>query len=47
MRNALYLVRPDGHVALADSLARPSELTASLDRWGISTSRANKRAGVA
>jgi 2-polyprenyl-6-methoxyphenol hydroxylase-like FAD-dependent oxidoreductase len=42
IRNALYLVRPDGHVALADSLARPSELTAYLDRWDIRISLSGK-----
>jgi len=37
LRNALYLVRPDGHVALADADASASELTAYLDRWKIRT----------
>jgi hypothetical protein len=37
MRDALYLVRPDGHVALADARAKASQLVACLDRWHIRT----------
>jgi hypothetical protein len=33
--NALYLVRPDGYVALADSEARTDRLTAYLETRGI------------
>lgn len=34
-RDALYLVRPDGHVGHADGGADPAKLLAYLDRWGI------------
>jgi 2-polyprenyl-6-methoxyphenol hydroxylase-like FAD-dependent oxidoreductase len=34
-RDALYLVRPDGYVALADPKAAPSSLSAFLDRQGL------------
>ena len=34
-RDALYLVRPDGHVALAEPNARPQVLEAYLESWGI------------
>jgi hypothetical protein len=34
-RNALYLVRPDGYVALADRAANPGALTAYLDARGL------------
>lgn len=37
-RDALYLVRPDGHVALADARATMVDLGAYLDRWNIRTS---------
>jgi hypothetical protein len=32
LRNAAYLVRPDGYVALADDQARAATVTAYLDR---------------
>ncbi len=35
MQDALYLVRPDGYVALADPNARPVALERFLDAWGI------------
>jgi 2-polyprenyl-6-methoxyphenol hydroxylase-like FAD-dependent oxidoreductase len=34
-RNAAYLVRPDGHVALADADARPDKLERYLDAHGL------------
>ena len=34
-RNAAYLVRPDGYVALADGDARTGAVTSYLDRWGL------------
>jgi hypothetical protein len=34
-RNAAYLVRPDGYVALADGDARTGVVTSYLDRWGF------------
>ena len=34
-RNAAYLVRPDGYVALADGDARAGVVTSYLDRWGL------------
>jgi len=37
-RNALYLVRPDGHVALADANGDTSNLRSYLDRWNIKPS---------
>ncbi len=33
MQDALYLVRPDGHVALADPNARPAALERYIDEW--------------
>ncbi len=30
-RNAMYLVRPDGYVALVDPLASPAAVTSYLD----------------
>jgi hypothetical protein len=38
-RNALYLVRPDGHVGFADDFASPAKLRAYLDSWLPSTVR--------
>jgi hypothetical protein len=35
MQDAVYLVRPDGHVALADPNARPSTLERYLDEWKV------------
>jgi 2-polyprenyl-6-methoxyphenol hydroxylase-like FAD-dependent oxidoreductase len=35
MQDALYLVRPDGHVALADPNARPAALERYVDEWSI------------
>ena len=35
MQDALYLVRPDGHIALADPNARPSALERYVDEWRI------------
>jgi 2-polyprenyl-6-methoxyphenol hydroxylase-like FAD-dependent oxidoreductase len=35
MQDALYLVRPDGYVALAEPNARPEALERFLDRWEI------------
>ena len=35
MQDALYLVRPDGHVALADPNGRPAALERFLDAWAI------------
>ncbi|WP_263417684.1 FAD-dependent monooxygenase [Terriglobus albidus] len=37
-RNALYLVRPDGHIGLADPIGNPANLRAYLDRWNIKPS---------
>ena len=34
-RNAAYLVRPDGYLALADGHARAGVATSYLDRWGL------------
>lgn len=34
-RDAAYLVRPDGHVALADPAASPARLEAFCDRWKL------------
>ena len=34
-RDALYLVRPDGHVGLADAEASPGALASYLDAWGF------------
>jgi hypothetical protein len=34
-RDALYLVRPDGHVAVATTSRHASAIAAFLDRWGI------------
>lgn len=34
-RNAAYLVRPDGYVALADPAPSPARLEAYLDRWRL------------
>jgi hypothetical protein len=34
-RNALYLIRPDGYVALADAKATPLLLTSYLNRQGL------------
>jgi FAD binding domain-containing protein len=34
-RDAMYLVRPDGHVALADPLQNPARLTRYLDAHGM------------
>jgi hypothetical protein len=47
MRDALYLVRPDGHVALADARARASELVAYLDRWHIRIPAPNQQRDAA
>jgi hypothetical protein len=35
LRNAMYLVRPDGYVALADRDATPSGLESYLDAHGL------------
>jgi 2-polyprenyl-6-methoxyphenol hydroxylase-like FAD-dependent oxidoreductase len=35
MRNAVYLVRPDGYVALADPQGSAAKLKAYLDEWGV------------
>ena len=45
-RNAVYLVRPDGYVALADSTARASTLTSYLDAH-LSSAPATPAAGSA
>jgi hypothetical protein len=37
LEDAAYLVRPDGYIALADSAARPDNLTRYLDTRGIRT----------
>ena len=37
LRNAMYLVRPDGYVALADGDATPSALESYLDAHGLRT----------
>jgi hypothetical protein len=37
-RNALYLVRPDGYIALADALASPAELARHLAAVGMTAS---------
>ena len=34
-RDAAYLVRPDGHVALADPAADPARLEAFCERWAL------------
>jgi hypothetical protein len=34
-RDASYLTRPDGYVALADPGQDPARLLAYLDRWGL------------
>ena len=34
-RDAAYLVRPDGYVALADPGQDPARLLAHLDRWSL------------
>lgn len=34
-RDALYLVRPDGHVGLADAAADPATLEAYAERWAV------------
>jgi len=34
-RNAAYLVRPDGYVALAEPEAGAAKLKAYLDEWGV------------
>jgi 2-polyprenyl-6-methoxyphenol hydroxylase-like FAD-dependent oxidoreductase len=39
VRDALYLVRPDGYVALADAPARPATLEDYLDRHGLRLER--------
>ena len=35
LKNAAYLVRPDGYIALADEEARPAAVTSYLDRHGV------------
>jgi 2-polyprenyl-6-methoxyphenol hydroxylase-like FAD-dependent oxidoreductase len=37
MRNAVYLVRPDGYVALAEPQGSAAKLKAYLDEWGVIT----------
>ena len=34
-RNAVYLVRPDGYVALVEPEASAAKLRAYLDEWGV------------
>jgi 2-polyprenyl-6-methoxyphenol hydroxylase-like FAD-dependent oxidoreductase len=45
-RDALYLIRPDGYVALADPNARSSSLIAYLDRHGLTFQPASAMATV-
>ena len=35
MHDALYLVRPDGHVALAEPNGRAQALERYFEKWGI------------
>jgi hypothetical protein len=35
MHDAVYLIRPDGYVALAEPNARAQVLERYLERWGI------------
>jgi 2-polyprenyl-6-methoxyphenol hydroxylase-like FAD-dependent oxidoreductase len=42
-RDALYLVRPDGYVALADPLARPERLESYLARRGLRPGASRQR----
>jgi len=43
VHGALYLVRPDGHVALADADGRASAPVGYLDLWHIRTSALDKQ----
>ena len=38
-RNAAYVIRPDGHIAIFDREADSAGIAAYLDHWLIDTSR--------
>ena len=42
-RNAAYLVRPDGYVALAEPEASAAKLKAYLDEWGVIAAATSSR----
>ena len=42
-RNAVYLVRPDGYVALAEPEASAAKLKAYLDEWGVIAAATSSR----